>query len=72
MEENSNIQHPSSREIPNSKPQNGHSACSGLLDYFTAVWTLKLGASLDVGGWSLELLFPPRFALPITLQPRPD
>src|SRR5487761_2141539 len=43
----SKLQAPSSREIPNPKPQAAPSKAS--------TWCLALGASLDVGCWMLEL-----------------
>jgi hypothetical protein len=46
FEQSSKFQHPSSREIPITKPQPGRA---------TRGWMLKFGASLDVGAWNLEL-----------------
>src|ERR1039458_1859677 len=43
----SKLQHPSSREIPSPKLQK--------LRHTSRVWNLKLGASLELGCWSLDV-----------------
>jgi hypothetical protein len=50
----SKFQPPSTRETPNTK--NKMPGSNITTEYPASAWSFKLGASLDVGAWDLELL----------------